>query len=138
MEKETTYKISLSKYYEQFQTGNGEIDAPEITEQLQNEINECIKDAVTVAINGVNMSRLDHKPIEASVDGVSFDDWMLGINFKLGDSSECLYIIDIRTAWWIEITVKDEGQLAIIKVHGVKEKVQAYLEEKHRQESDGE
>ena len=30
MEKETTYKISLSKYYEQFQTGNGEIDAPEV------------------------------------------------------------------------------------------------------------
>ena len=121
MEKETTYKIRLSECYEQFQTGNGECDSPETMEKLQTEINECIKDAVTVAINGVNMSRLDHKPIEASVDGVSFDDWMFGINFKLGDSSECLYIIDIRTAWWIEITVKDEGQLAIIKVHDAKQ-----------------
>lgn len=121
MEKETTYKIRLSECYEQFQTGNGECDSPETMEKLQTEINECIKDAVTVAINGVNMSRLDHKPIEASVDGVSFDDWMFGINFKLGDSSECLYIIDIRPALWIEINVRDEGQLAIIKVHDAKQ-----------------
>ena len=137
MEKETIYKISLSKYYEQFQTGNGEIDAPEITEQLQNEINECIKDATVVAINGVNMSRLDHQPIVASIEEDSFGDWLFGINFKLGASADGLYIIDIRTAWWIEINVRDEGRLAIIKVHGVKEKAQAYLDEKHRQESDG-
>lgn len=93
MEKETTYKISLSKYYEQFQTGNGEIDAPEITEQLQNEINECIKEAVVVAINGVNMSRLDHQPIVAGIEEDSFGDWLFGINFKLGASADGLYIM---------------------------------------------
>ena len=117
MEKETIYKISLSKYYEQFQTGNGENDSVETRAKLESEINECIKDAKTVAINTVNMSRLDPRPIIVSIDDATFGDWMIGINFNLGTSADGLYIIDIRTAWWIEITVKDEGRRAIIKVH---------------------
>lgn len=111
MTKKTIYNIELSECCEKF---HGD-DLPEALEKVQDEINECIKDAVTVAIKGFNISRLDHKPIVASVDDDTFGDHMIGIEFELGESADALYIVDVLKNQQIEITVTEDRKLAVMR-----------------------
>ena len=115
MTKQITYKIDLSEYYKQFLAGNRMSDSPpEVRKKIQNEINECIKDAVTVSVGNCNISRLDHKPIVVSVDDDTYGDWRIGFDFELGESAKVLHVINILNTQWIEITVFGDPKLAIM------------------------